>query len=95
MPDLSVFSVADAGYVDVLDYIHMGSAWREQTHVWSVSDPDAEGHDALDIAVRSSSASCGGTRVRADLGAASRHAFRGISPSAASDCSQARGGSTR
>ena len=44
MPDeLSVFPIADAGYVDVLDYINMDAAWREQTHAWSVSDPDAEG----------------------------------------------------
>ena len=44
MPDeLSVFPIADTGYVDVLDCINMDAAWREQTHAWSVFDPDAEG----------------------------------------------------
>ena len=44
MPDeLPVFPIADAGHVDVLDCIDMDAVWREQTHVWSVSDPDAEG----------------------------------------------------
>ena len=96
MPDdLSVFPVADAGYIDVLDHIYMDSAWREQTHVWNVSYPRRGGHDALDVTVTSSSASCAGRRVRADLGAARRFAFSGMSPCSASDCSQAREGSTR
>ena len=61
----------------MLDYINMDAAWREQTHAWSVSDPDAEGHDALDVAVTISSAACAGRSVRADLGASRRFAFRG------------------
>ena len=90
LPDLSVFSVADAGNVDVLDYINMEFCLARADACMECLGPRRGGHDALDIAVRSSSASCGCRRVRADLGAASRYAFRGISPSSASGCSQAR-----
>ena len=57
--------------------------------------PRRGGHDALHVAVTSSSAACAGRRVRADLGAARHFAFRGIYPKSASDCSHARGGTTR
>ena len=93
VPDeLSVFPVADAGHADVLDYINMDSAWREQTHVWSSSDPDAEGATLLTSLSRQGPAVCAGRLVRADLGAARRFAFRGISPSSASDLSKSREG---
>ena len=42
--------------------------------------PRRGGHDALDVAVTSSSAACAGRRTRADLRAARRFAFRGILP---------------
>ena len=79
MPDeLSIFPVADARCVDVLVYIITDAAWRGQACMECLG-PRRGGHDALDVAVTSSSA-------------ARRFAFRGISPSSASDCSQARRG---